>query len=71
MRICGREVAGGGFDARCVWLRPGSVMYPGFLQKFWFSDENAGRLRAHIRNVRALPPPQAIVVVMAHDEMKM
>lgn len=32
----------------------GSVDYPGFLQKFWFCNENAGRLRAHIRDARLL-----------------
>ena len=35
----------------------GAVDYPGFLQKHWFSEHNAGRLRAHIRDVRPSPPP--------------
>ena len=35
----------------------GAVDYPGFLQKHWFSEHNAGRLRAHIRDVRLIPPP--------------
>lgn len=34
----------------------GAVDYPGFLQKHWFSEHNAGRLRAHIRDVRPMPP---------------